>query len=507
MFKQNLYHCFWGLLVLLVVLVGCLPKGMRLPESPLLSTLERKSGLIVYIGLDGNVYTTDQGGGEPTAITNDAKLQENEEDSPLKLYQLPAWSPDEQQVAFIGVTGAVSSPEEGAVYTAAADGSDLKAVFTSDAEIPFYLYWAPDGKSVSFLTNSRAGTELLLQLSDVTDTGSQVLDAASPMYWAWSPDASQLLLHASGNTDNARLSRLTLGDQLVEEVLPYEPLLFQSPQWSPDGRALLFAGKTEAGDSGLLLLGEGGGTETLLETTEEQPLAFSWSPDGQHIAYITNESDEVQGLLGSLTILTPDGSQAAITTGEDLVVAFFWSPNSEEIAYFIPGQVPLSDEEDAETVLALSLRVMNVATGESRDIHPLEVAAIREQRQPLPHHFHQSLLTLVIGKGYSLGIARSNDFDLRLRHKPKNSTKLNDDKENGKGEAADKTERNERGVEDLTIGKSKVAPDEQGNPKPGTADETPDTTQRPITLEGNVIAFRSGRRGVARWETFGGGLG
>ena len=30
-----------------------------MPQSPLLSSLERKSGLIAYIGLDGNIYTID----------------------------------------------------------------------------------------------------------------------------------------------------------------------------------------------------------------------------------------------------------------------------------------------------------------------------------------------------------------------------------------------------------------------------------------------------------------
>jgi Tol biopolymer transport system component len=131
---------------------------------------------------------------------------------------------------------------------------------------------------------------------------------------------------------------------------------------------LLFAGRTEEGDSGLLLLNEGGETRTLLEATEDKPLAFSWSPDGQHIAYITNDSADVQGLLGSLNVLTVDGSLENRTSEDDLVVAFFWSPDSKELAYFVPVQVPVSEEEDAETVLALSLRILDAATGESRQI-------------------------------------------------------------------------------------------------------------------------------------------
>ncbi len=46
-----------------LLLASCLPKDVQIPQSPLLSTLERKSGLISYIGSDGNMYVSDQGGG------------------------------------------------------------------------------------------------------------------------------------------------------------------------------------------------------------------------------------------------------------------------------------------------------------------------------------------------------------------------------------------------------------------------------------------------------------
>jgi hypothetical protein len=45
---------------------------MRLPQSPLLAAFERKSGLIVLIGEDGNMYTTDQGGSDVLPLTVDA---------------------------------------------------------------------------------------------------------------------------------------------------------------------------------------------------------------------------------------------------------------------------------------------------------------------------------------------------------------------------------------------------------------------------------------------------
>jgi len=51
------------LFALIALLVSaCLPQNVQVPQSPLLSTLERKSGRIAYIGVDGNIYTSDQAG-------------------------------------------------------------------------------------------------------------------------------------------------------------------------------------------------------------------------------------------------------------------------------------------------------------------------------------------------------------------------------------------------------------------------------------------------------------
>ena len=48
-------------------LVAC--QGFRIPQSPLLGTLERKSGRIAFVGMDGNIYTMNQAGHDVTSIT------------------------------------------------------------------------------------------------------------------------------------------------------------------------------------------------------------------------------------------------------------------------------------------------------------------------------------------------------------------------------------------------------------------------------------------------------
>ena len=48
-------------IITLLLLGACSAEGLDIPSSPLLATFERKSGLIAYIGLDGNIYTINQG--------------------------------------------------------------------------------------------------------------------------------------------------------------------------------------------------------------------------------------------------------------------------------------------------------------------------------------------------------------------------------------------------------------------------------------------------------------
>jgi hypothetical protein len=86
-----------------VLIASCLPKDMQIPQSPLLSTLERKSGLIAYLGADGNMYISDQAGGNLVQLTKDAVVPEKQGD-PIHYYQHPTWSRDGNQLAFVGLS-------------------------------------------------------------------------------------------------------------------------------------------------------------------------------------------------------------------------------------------------------------------------------------------------------------------------------------------------------------------------------------------------------------------
>ena len=138
------YIKFWrnviGLVALLLVVSGCLSSG-----------LEAGSGLIVYVGVDDNIYTIDQYGENKQAVTSDAQSDADGGGESL-IYQQPTWSPDSNRVAFIRTTRKGNRDQMAALFTAHPDGGGLVETYSSENQFPFYLYWSPDGQLLSFLT-------------------------------------------------------------------------------------------------------------------------------------------------------------------------------------------------------------------------------------------------------------------------------------------------------------------------------------------------------------------
>ena len=99
--------------VLMLVLAGCLPSGLT-PES----------GLIVYVGIDDNIYTIDQFGESKQAVTSDA-LSIADGGGESRVYQQPTWSPDRNRVAFIQAESRGNRTHMATLFTAQPDGSDL----------------------------------------------------------------------------------------------------------------------------------------------------------------------------------------------------------------------------------------------------------------------------------------------------------------------------------------------------------------------------------------------
>jgi TolB protein len=355
------------LATLALLAAACLPEGVQVPQDPILSSLARKSGRIVYLGVDGNVYTMDQTGGAEKQITTNAVLSG---EGAQRYYDYPAWSPDGKKIAFVELEFD-SGQQSAALFTAGRDGNDLVEAYADPAEVPFYLYWSPDSEQVSFLAASSGSSDLLLRVVPAGGGDAQTIDAGQPYYWHWSPDGKQMLVHVGGAEVNAgaRLSVLGLDGGVSETGLDFRPTFFQAPAWSPDGRQTLLAVATD--DARALIVADPAGAEQARLATFEGGVAFGWSPDGQRVAYIAGAAQAL-GALGQLHIVNPDQPDEVVTIENEPVLAFFWAPNGKELAYFVPEVVqptpePGQEETDAGQFLVLHLHVADT-NGESRTV-------------------------------------------------------------------------------------------------------------------------------------------
>ncbi len=357
---------FWLLSfsILLAACGGGLPDSVQMPESPLLRLLERKSGQILYLGSDGNLYAIDQAGGNQIAITTDADLDINSQT--FRQYARFAWSPDSEKIAFVGLT-----PEKVSIFVSPADGSERVELFSSDQDIPIYLYWTPDSQHISFLANNLTTQGLSLQMVPANGRGSaQVLSEGRPYYWAWEPQGTRLLAHIGGaaaESEEARLSLISPGSEFEREIeLP--PAYFQAPAWSPDGNQLMVAVQDVQGNNVLALTNLQGQIRQKL-TTLDSSVAFSWSPDGKYVAYITSQG-RTRGVLGRLTVYKPETAERIVTTDTSFVWAYFWSPDSRKIAYFT---LELTQEEtengsQGNATPAVGLFVLDTKTKKTKNL-------------------------------------------------------------------------------------------------------------------------------------------
>jgi TolB protein len=294
------------------------------------------------VGDDGNIYRIRPQGGSPVQITSDA--QENSES--VRRYQNPTWDPSSDALAYIEVLDRSGGLDEAWVHVLPAGADESEVVYRDSDSFPIYLDWSSRGSRLAILTSRQGVSELRLWVAQGISMAVE-LDWGQPYYWDWSQDGERLFVHVGGsataNPANARLSLFpTIGSK--PENLAQRPGSFRAPAYRPEQGGLLVALEDQQG-SRLALLDERGREQSnLAEVT--LTTSFSWSPDGEKVAYVEGAGLDPDS-LGDLEILAVEDDEVVgrIESGLNGVAAFFWSPDGRRLAAFVPEFVEPREDQ------------------------------------------------------------------------------------------------------------------------------------------------------------------
>ena len=378
MIKSTRTLLFFVLMGLLFVTTACnlqssetgqeivIPKDERLTESDFAILIGRKSGLITYLGPNGNIFTTNQAGRSTTSITTDANLDKVDDLNTAVeaiYYLLPTWSTSGRKLAFVQhritnikeqdfarsfqqISFQAQEQDQNrrtsiyTIYAADPDGSNQQELWSGTAR-PIYMYWAPDGRNLSALLQDPNASALQFALlsTDGESNGSdqfQLLDFGAPLYWDWAPHGKQILTHIGSIPSTERVSLLSLEAQVIEEILDIAPARFASPDISPNGQNVMLPLRSDVeddDDTWVSIFDLNTRKRSVIEKLDgDLFIGGSFSPDSSMVAYIASETTAgpIEGELAIYTLATGD---LKLSKAKNLI-AFFWSPDSSKIAWF-----------------------------------------------------------------------------------------------------------------------------------------------------------------------------
>jgi len=172
-----------------------------------------------------------------------------------------------------------------------------------------------------------------LHIMDSDGRHDLILNPARSLYFSpdWSPDG-RYLIYTNYRAHNPDIYMADLEQSKEIKFFAAEGLN-ASPRWSPDGRSIAFA-KENSGETDLYLLGVADKQLRQITSSRGNEISPTWSPDGHYLAFVSDRGGAPQIYLLDLSRGSegPNNPAVRLTEGARSENPA-WSPDGRFIAY------------------------------------------------------------------------------------------------------------------------------------------------------------------------------
>lgn len=241
--------------------------------------------------------------------------------------RFPFQSPDGQQIAF-GSQARTGSEAAWELWVMNADGTRQRRLF-SHIIAKSTRGWSPDGKRI-VLTAVAAGNVDVYAVDVQSGQATRLTFApGEDRDPSWSPDGRHLAF--SSSREGTPQVHVMDADGRNQRRLTSEAAGALAPRWSPDGARIAFTSGAD-GNRDLYLMNATGGTIQRVTTgahLTRDPAA--WSPDGSRIAVQIADGKDYN--IGIVRLGNTPGRPALIANSSGYDGSFTWSPDGNYLAF------------------------------------------------------------------------------------------------------------------------------------------------------------------------------
>ena len=262
------------------------------------------------------IYVMDADGSNVKRLTNNLADDVN-----------PAWSPDGHRILF-------DSERDGnyEIYVMDADGGNQIRLTRNNA-VDTTGAWSPDGSLIAFASNRDTGPpynpynlDIYVMNADGANVRRIVDDAEYDVGPQWSPDGRKILF-VTGRNGNFDVYEMNADGTGQRNLTADSDKSDGAPVWSIDGHNIAFSRRFEGTDQIFVMDSQGGNLKRVTYTAANNSSA-SWSPDGSKLIFHTDRDGNYE-----IYMISVDGELNQLTDDPADDLSPDWSPDGNRIAF------------------------------------------------------------------------------------------------------------------------------------------------------------------------------